>query len=191
MSVWFQGIGWCFAAALGSPPLMRRPLLLLTLVALIGGVSSHEARACSTGAEAIPSSYMTLYKTWSNVTGVPWSLLAFDPVRDFAPISRVGSSTFMLLVSPASVFEAIVPFLILLSCALLVAQPAAARAVERRGHQGRPGAVHADRGQRGGLLADQGLQERVLLAVGLLERRVLVGRRHVAEMEHHRLVVAA
>ena len=49
----------------------------------------------------------------------------------------------LLDVSPPGVFEAIVPFLILLSCALLVAQPAAARVVERRGHQGRPSAVHA------------------------------------------------
>jgi uncharacterized protein len=49
----------------------------------------------------------------------------------------------LLNVSPPGVFEAIVPFLILLSCALLLAQPAAARAVERRGHRGRPGAVHA------------------------------------------------
>jgi len=48
----------------------------------------------------------------------------------------------LLDVSPPGVFEAIVPFLILLSCALLVAQPAAARVVERRGHQGRPAAVH-------------------------------------------------
>src|SRR5215204_234755 len=43
----------------------------------------------------------------------------------------------LLDVSPPGVFDAIVPFLILLSCALLVAQPAASRAVERRGHQGR------------------------------------------------------
>jgi uncharacterized membrane protein YfcA len=49
----------------------------------------------------------------------------------------------LLDVSPPGVFEAIVPFLILLSCALLVAQPAAARVVERRGHQGRPAVVHA------------------------------------------------
>ena len=49
----------------------------------------------------------------------------------------------LLDVSPPGVFEAIVPFLILLSCALLAAQPAAARVVERRGHQGRPAAVHA------------------------------------------------
>ena len=49
----------------------------------------------------------------------------------------------LLDVSPPGVFEAIVPFLILLSCALLVAQPAASRVVERRGHQGRPAAVHA------------------------------------------------
>ena len=49
----------------------------------------------------------------------------------------------LLNVSPPGVFEAIVPFLILLSCALLVAQPAASRAVERSGQQGRPGLVHA------------------------------------------------
>jgi uncharacterized protein len=49
----------------------------------------------------------------------------------------------LLDVSPPGVFEAIVPFLILLSCSLLVAQPAASRAVERRGHQGRPSMVHA------------------------------------------------
>lgn len=46
-------------------------------------------------------------------------------------------------VSPPGVFEAIVPFLILVACALLLVQPAAARAVERRGAHGRPGAVHA------------------------------------------------
>ena len=49
----------------------------------------------------------------------------------------------LLNVSPPGVFEAIVPFLILLSCAQLAAQPAAARVAERRGHQGRPAAVHA------------------------------------------------
>ena len=36
----------------------------------------------------------------------------------------------------AGVFEAIVPFLILVACALLVAQPAASRVVERHGHHG-------------------------------------------------------
>src|SRR5215212_2281155 len=55
----------------------------------------------------------------------------------------------LLDVSPPGVFEAIVPFLILLSCGLLVAQPAASRAVERRGHQNRPAVVHG-----GTLLAD-------------------------------------
>jgi uncharacterized membrane protein YfcA len=49
----------------------------------------------------------------------------------------------LLDVSPPGVFEAIVPFLILLSCALLVVQPAASRAVQRGGHQGRPAFVHA------------------------------------------------
>jgi uncharacterized membrane protein YfcA len=65
--------------------------------------------------------------------------------RRLGATSAVGGlgGAVLLDVSPPGVFEAIVPFLILLSCALLVAQPAAARAVERRGHQGRPGAVHA------------------------------------------------
>jgi uncharacterized protein len=59
--------------------------------------------------------------------------------------SAVGglAGAILLNVSPPGVFEAIVPFLILLSCGLLVAQPAASRAVERRGHQGRPALVHA------------------------------------------------
>src|SRR3954453_23479050 len=49
----------------------------------------------------------------------------------------------LLNISPPGVFGGIVPFLILRSRGLLVAQPAAARAVERRGHQNRPGIVHA------------------------------------------------
>jgi uncharacterized membrane protein YfcA len=65
--------------------------------------------------------------------------------RRLGATSAVGglAGAVLLDVSPPGVFEAIVPFLILLSCALLVAQPAAARVVERRGHQGRPAAVHA------------------------------------------------
>jgi uncharacterized protein len=65
--------------------------------------------------------------------------------RRLGATSAVGGliGAILLNVSPPGVFEAIVPFLILLSCALLVAQPAAARAVERRGHQGSPPAVHA------------------------------------------------
>ena len=65
--------------------------------------------------------------------------------RALAVTSAVGglAGAVLLNVSPPGVFEAIVPFLILLSCALLVIQPAASRYVERRGHQGRPAAVHA------------------------------------------------
>jgi hypothetical protein len=55
---------------------MRKVLILITLVALVGGSSAQAALACSSGAEAIPSSYLSLYKTWGDVTGVPWSLLA-------------------------------------------------------------------------------------------------------------------
>ncbi len=45
--------------------------------------------------------------------------------------------------SPPGLFEAIVPFLILFSCALLLAQPAAARALQGRDGSGRPTAVLA------------------------------------------------
>jgi hypothetical protein len=58
-----------------TPP-MRRALFLVALVAVAVGSTANAARACSTGALAIPSSYITLYKTWSAETGVPWSLLA-------------------------------------------------------------------------------------------------------------------
>jgi uncharacterized protein len=65
--------------------------------------------------------------------------------RRLGATSAVGglAGAILLNVSPPGVFEAIVPFLILLSCALLVIQPAASRYVESRGHQGRPAAVHA------------------------------------------------
>jgi uncharacterized protein len=65
--------------------------------------------------------------------------------RRLGATSAVGglAGAVLLNVSPPGVFEAIVPFLILLSCALLVAQPAASRAVERRGYQAHPTLVHA------------------------------------------------
>jgi hypothetical protein len=55
---------------------MRKALILAALVALGVGGSANAALACSSGALAIPSSYMSLYKTWGAETGVPWSLLA-------------------------------------------------------------------------------------------------------------------
>lgn len=58
---------------------MRRSLILLTGVALIAGSltgSASAATSCSSGAEAIPTSYLALYKSWGAVAGVPWSLLA-------------------------------------------------------------------------------------------------------------------
>ena len=68
--------------------------------------------------------------------------------RALAVTSAVGglAGAVLLNVSPPGVFEAIVPFLILLSCALLVIQPAASRYVERRGHRGRPAAGPAGGG---------------------------------------------
>jgi hypothetical protein len=58
-----------------TPP-MRKALVLVALVALTVGGSANAALASCTGALAIPSSYLTLYKQWGAETGVPWSLLA-------------------------------------------------------------------------------------------------------------------
>jgi hypothetical protein len=55
---------------------MRNALILAVLVAICAGSTASAALACSSGAQAIPSSYLSLYKTWGAQTGVPWSLLA-------------------------------------------------------------------------------------------------------------------
>ncbi|HEY1478737.1 MAG TPA: hypothetical protein VGF46_01835 [Gaiellales bacterium] len=55
---------------------MRKALIILVALAALIGVSASNALACSSGAQAIPSSYLQLYKSWGAVTGVPWSLLA-------------------------------------------------------------------------------------------------------------------
>jgi hypothetical protein len=55
---------------------MRRLLTILTLLSLIVCVPARTALACSSGAEAIPTSYLSLYKSWGAVAGVPWTLLA-------------------------------------------------------------------------------------------------------------------
>jgi uncharacterized membrane protein YfcA len=55
-------------------------------------------------------------------------------LRDLGLTSAVGAAagTVILLLGPDSAFEAAVPFLILLACALLAAQPVLAHAVRRR-----------------------------------------------------------
>jgi hypothetical protein len=55
---------------------MRRALILPILLALGLAVSSGSALACSTSTQAIPTSYLTLYKSWGSIAGVPWTLLA-------------------------------------------------------------------------------------------------------------------
>jgi hypothetical protein len=55
---------------------MRKALILAALVAICAAVPANAALACSSGAQAIPSSYLSLYKAWGAETGVPWSLLA-------------------------------------------------------------------------------------------------------------------
>jgi len=67
-------------------------------------------------------------------------------IRALAPTAVLGAAAgvALLLVSPASVFEAIVPWLILAACLLLALQPRAAAIAER--HQGGAGsavALHA------------------------------------------------
>jgi uncharacterized membrane protein YfcA len=60
-------------------------------------------------------------------------------IRALGITSALGAAggAALLLISPASVFKAIVPWLILAACALLAVQPRAAAVAER--HRGRPG----------------------------------------------------
>jgi hypothetical protein len=58
---------------------MRKALitLLLSVVSLtVSATAANAATTCSTGVEAIPTSYLSLYKSWGAVAGVPWTLLA-------------------------------------------------------------------------------------------------------------------
>src|ERR1044072_2588205 len=63
-----------------------------------------------------------------------------DRIRRLAPTAVLGAAAgaALLLVSPASVFEAIVPWLILAACALLAVQPRAAASAQRRRDRGGP-----------------------------------------------------
>jgi hypothetical protein len=55
---------------------MRKAFLIVFVIALVTAGTASSALACSSGAQAIPTSYLSLYKSWGAVTGVPWSLLA-------------------------------------------------------------------------------------------------------------------
>ena len=55
---------------------MRKAIIIVFLVGLVTVGTANSALACSSGAQAIPSSYLSLYKSWGAVAGVPWSLLA-------------------------------------------------------------------------------------------------------------------
>ncbi len=59
-------------------------------------------------------------------------------IRSLAVVSVVGAigGAVLLLTTPGDVFRRVVPFLILLACALLLAQPRLARAVQARGSAG-------------------------------------------------------
>ncbi len=59
-------------------------------------------------------------------------------LRDLALVTAAGTAVgiAILLVAPAGAFEAVVPFLVLLACALLAVQPVLARVVTRRAHAG-------------------------------------------------------
>jgi len=66
-------------------------------------------------------------------------------IRGLATTAALGAAAgaALLLVSPASVFEAIVPWLILAACLLLALQPRAAELVRRSERAGSPAALHA------------------------------------------------
>src|SRR5688572_1073508 len=69
-----------------------------------------------------------------------------ERIRALLPTVVLGAAagSALLLVSPASVFEAIVPWLILGACALLALQPKAAELAQRRGSAEHSGvALHA------------------------------------------------
>jgi hypothetical protein len=55
---------------------MRKALILLAVLAFATGISANSALACSTSTASIPTTYLSLYKSWGAVSGVPWSLLA-------------------------------------------------------------------------------------------------------------------
>lgn len=64
-------------------------------------------------------------------------------IRVLAPTSALGAAAgaVLLLVSPAALFEAIVPWLILAACLLLALQPRAAAIARRHGDDARSGVV--------------------------------------------------
>jgi uncharacterized protein len=68
-------------------------------------------------------------------------------IRDLGLTTAIGTGmgTAILLVAPGGAFDAVVPFLVLLACALLAVQPALARAVARRdlGRRGLHAAIFA------------------------------------------------
>jgi hypothetical protein len=55
---------------------MRIRLLLILVVTIAVAASAQNALACSSAVNQIPTSYLSLYKSWGSVAGVPWSLLA-------------------------------------------------------------------------------------------------------------------
>ena len=65
-------------------------------------------------------------------------------IRALAPTTTLGaaSGAALLLVSPASLFEAIVPWLILVACLLLALQPRAAAIAQRSDRARSPAALH-------------------------------------------------
>ena len=70
----------------------------------------------------------------------PELALQRERIRALAPTAAVGAAAgaALLLVSPASLFEAIVPWLILAACALLALQPRAAALARAPPRRGRP-----------------------------------------------------
>jgi uncharacterized membrane protein YfcA len=80
-------------------------------------------------------------------------------LRALALVSLAGgvAGAVLLLVTSEAAFGAVVPFLVLLSCALLVAQPGLARRVARRRTRARPGPRRTTREITAPLVAGVGL----------------------------------
>jgi hypothetical protein len=58
---------------------MRKALITLLLAAVslsISATAANAAATCSSAVDAIPTSYLSLYKDWGARAGVPWTLLA-------------------------------------------------------------------------------------------------------------------
>lgn len=103
-------------------------------------------------AAGYPAVTANVTNTVALVPGYLGGSLAYRPelvgqrsrIQSLAAVSLVGGlvGSILLLIGPASLFRAIVPWLILFSCALLLGQPAVARFVRGQEQENRPADQH-------------------------------------------------